>query len=96
MSSGNLYTSIVSPHISEKSMGMRGSSMQYTFKVCPRADKKTVKQAIEEIFKVSVTSIRMINVKGKTKRFGRSLGKRKDIKKAIVSLASGQHIDFMN
>lgn len=82
------------PHISEKSAMAADSSNQYTFSVLPGAQKSEIKEAIEGFFSVSVESVKVMNVKGKTKRTRNGMGRRSDWKKAIVRLAEGQEIDF--
>lgn len=64
------------------------------FKVKLDAAKPDIKQAIETIFKVKIDSVRVVNVKGKTKRFKNTIGKRKSWKKAYVKLKEGYDIDF--
>ena len=65
------------------------------FEVSVDATKPEIKAAVESLFKVDVTGVRTVLTKGKTKRFGRTLGKRKDTKKAYVRIAAGQEIDFV-
>lgn len=79
------------PIISEKSTGAMAEN-KYTFEVHVDANKTQIKKAIEEIFKVKVTKVNTINVEGKMRRYGKFLGKRRDRKKAIVTLAEGQSI----
>ena len=88
------YLEIVkAPVITEKSENDRANG-KYTFKVDPRANKLEIKEAIEKIFKVNVTSIRTINVKPKKRRVGRYYGLTNRTKKAIVTLQEGQTIDL--
>ena len=68
---------------------------RHTFRVAPDATKLEVRKAVEKLFDVTVRGVQMVNVPGKTKRFGSKQGKRSDWKKAIVRLADGQDIDFM-
>lgn len=82
------------PIISEKSANVADSANQYVFKVKKEATKQQIKQAVELMFGVKVDAVRVLNVKGKVKRFGRSLGKRSDWKKAYVTLVSGQTIEL--
>jgi large subunit ribosomal protein L23 len=82
------------PIITEKSSNAGDHSNQYVFKVKQSATKLQIKKAVELMFKVDVESVRVLNVKGKIKRFGRNLGKRSDWKKAYVKLQSGQSIQF--
>ena len=65
------------------------------FKVATDADKTEIKSAVEQLFEVEVTGVRTVNVKGKTKRHGMRMGKRKDWKKAYVTLKEGHDIDFV-
>ena len=81
------------PVITEKSENEKANG-KYTFKVDPRANKLEIKEAIEKIFNVKVTSIRTINVKPKKRRVGRYTGLTNRTKKAIVTLADGQTIDL--
>jgi len=86
------YDTIIAPIITEKATVLSDLN-KIVFKVPLSATKKDVKAAIEALFKVKVTSVNTILVKGKTKRFKGVAGKRSDIKKAIVTLAAGQSID---
>ncbi len=80
------------PVISEKSFSMAEAG-KYVFQVNPDATKTEIKKAVEMAFKVHVTSVHTIIVKGKVKRFGKIFGKRKDLKKAIVTVKSGETIE---
>lgn len=82
---------LIRPIISEKSTAAM-ADRRYTFEVHPDANKVQIKQAVEEIFKVKVQKVNTMNVRGKRKRVGRSVGYRSDWKKAIVTLAEGQSI----
>jgi len=82
---------IYQPVISEKSI-QQGSASKYTFRIDPRADARAVRRAIEKLFKVKVTSVNMVCVKGKPKNVGRARVKRAGWKKAIVTLLPGQTI----
>lgn len=85
---------ILAPHLSEKSSAGSDTKRQYTFKVAITATKPEVRSAVEELFKVKVESVRMIKMKGKSTRFGRTLGKRADWKKAMITLGEGSEIDM--
>ncbi len=85
---------IVAPVISEKSSIAAEQEGRVVFKVEKNATKLQVKNAVELLFDVEVDSVQVLNVKGKVKRFGRTLGKRSDWKKAYVKLKPGQDIDF--
>ncbi|MGH8474794.1 MAG: 50S ribosomal protein L23 [Methylococcales bacterium] len=89
-----LATLIAAPVVSEKSTVAADSWKQFVFKVRKVATKPEIKQAVEKMFNVEVDKVQVANVKGKTKRFGRTLGKRSDWKKAYVKLKPGFDIDF--
>ena len=88
------YDIIKRPLITEKTNNQKEASNQLSFEVDRRANRVEIKKAIESIFKVNVMGVRTMQVKGKVKRRGRILGKRRDWKKAIVKLGPGEHIDF--
>ncbi len=95
MNQARLYSIILGPHISEKATIMAETRNQVAFKVINDASKTEVKEAVEKIFKVSVTGLQILNVKAKTKRTARgSIRKKSNWKKAYVQLAQGQEIDF--
>ncbi|MFD0685630.1 MULTISPECIES: 50S ribosomal protein L23 [Actinomadura] len=84
---------IIAPVVSEKSYGLLDEN-KYTFVVRPDANKTQIKQAVEAVFGVKVTSVNTLNRQGKRKRTRFGYGKRKDTKRAIVSLAEGERIDI--
>jgi large subunit ribosomal protein L23 len=86
---------ILAPQITEKATFIADKYNQVAFKVKKNATKDQVKQAIELMFKVEVTAVNLLNMKGKTKRRGNNYGKRADWKKAYVSLKPGQEINFV-
>jgi large subunit ribosomal protein L23 len=94
MSLNNLYTTVLSPIISEKSNRIGEQSNQYVFQVAVSSNKKDVKEAIEKLFEVKVEDVQILNVKGKTKAFKGKQGKRPNWKKAYVRVQEGQLIDF--
>ena len=94
MSIDKYYNVLVAPVISEKSTLVGEQANQYVFKVSKRANKEDVKNAIELFFNVSVTGVQILNRKGKEKRYGRTVGRRVNEKKAYVSLKEGQTIQF--
>lgn len=94
MNQNRLLQVILSPHVSEKSAMAAENSNQYVFKVAADASKSEVKKAVENLFDVQVDSVRVVNVKGKQKRFGMRQGKRSDWRKAYVRVAAGQEIEF--
>ena len=79
----------IAPHISEKAVAMAENGV-YVFDVPANANKISVAQAVESAFKVEVTDVNMVVIKGKLKRFQKSMGRRKDVKKAYVKLKKGQ------
>jgi large subunit ribosomal protein L23 len=89
-----LMTVLLAPQISEKSTMVGEKHEQVVFRVAPDATKPEIKAAVELLFKVQVESVQVTNVKGKIKRFGRSMGRRANWKKAFVSLKPGQEINF--
>jgi large subunit ribosomal protein L23 len=93
VSNAALYDVLQRPVITEKST-MASEQNKVTFKVRKDADKAQIRQAVEEIFGVTVKSVNTITLKGKTKRFRGLPGQRSDTKKAVVTLAEGQSIDL--
>ncbi len=85
---------IFEPIVSEKSYDLIEDENTYTFVVDRRANKTEIKQAVSSIFDVKVVSVNTMNRKGKLKRTGYVLGKRKDTKRALVKLADGDKIDI--
>jgi large subunit ribosomal protein L23 len=94
MNQERMYQILVSPHVSEKGSLLADEQNQHVFKVLPSATKTEVKQAVEGMFKVKVKKVRILNINGKTKRFGGRMGKRSDLRKAYVTLMPGNDIDF--
>ena len=90
----NLSNVIKAPVISEKGTIAAEKENRFVFKVANRATKLQVKRSVELMFNVEVEKVQLLNVKGKTKRFGRYMGKRSDWKKAYVKLKEGHDIDF--
>ena len=87
-----LMTVLLAPVVSEKSTRVADKNRQYVFRVADDATKPEVKAAVELLFKAKVQSVTVSNVKGKVKRFGRFMGRRRNWKKAYVRLAAGQGI----
>ncbi len=85
---------ILRPVVSEKSYDLIEYNNIYTFVVDRRANKTEIKQAVQDIFDVRVTSVNTMNRKGKRKRTGWVMGKRADVKRALVTLAPGNSIDI--
>jgi len=88
------YSVIKRPLVTEKTTIAREEERKYYFEIDPRATKIDVRNAVEKIFKVKVADIHTVNMKGKRKRMGRIMGKRKDWKKAVVTLAPGASIEI--
>jgi large subunit ribosomal protein L23 len=86
---------LLAPVVSEKTYSLLDEN-KYTFLVHPDANKTEIKIAVEKIFGVKVTAVNTINRKGKARRTRNGLGKRKDTKRAIVSVAAGQSIDIFS
>jgi large subunit ribosomal protein L23 len=90
-----LLTVLVGPHVSEKTATIGEANNQVCFKVRRDSTKKEIAQAVEMLFEVKVNRVTTANVRGKAKRFGQTMGKRADWKKAYVTLAEGHDIDFL-
>ncbi len=89
------YSEIIrSPLITEKGTLVNEQANQVLFRVAPDANKVEIQKAVEQFFNVKVVKVRTVRVLGKTRRVGRSFGRRSDWKKAYVTLAEGQRIDF--
>ena len=94
MEISDLSKIILMPHVSEKSVMLADNVKQQTFRVASSASKKDIKEAVEKLFNVDVTNVNILSVSGKTKVFGRTIGNRKNYKKAYVTLKEGQDIDL--
>ena len=94
MNSERLLMILREPHTSEKTTVLAEKLKQFTFKVLKTATKREIKEAVEVMFKVKVSKVSVVNVKGKKKRFKQSNGQRSDWKKAFVALSPGSDIDF--
>lgn len=95
MNQERLMSVLLGPHVSEKATGVGEAHNQVVFKVRRDASKVEIRKAVEMMFEVKVENVTVSNTHGKLKRFGQSLGRRGDWKKAYVRLAEGQDIDFM-
>jgi len=87
------YDTVLAPVITEKAT-LLSEQNKVVFRVAADASKDEIAAAVESLFKVNVTKVNTLNVKGKTKRFRGITGRRSDVKKAIVTLADGQSIDI--
>ena len=94
MNQERLMKVLLAPIVSEKSTMVADKNEQVAFRVLQDATKPEIKAAVELLFKVQVESVQVANVGGKEKRFGRFMGRRRNWKKAYVSLKPGQEINF--
>lgn len=94
MNQERIFKVLLGPVISEKATMAAERGNQVVFKVTKDAVKREIKAAVEAMFKVTVEQVRVVNVKGKTKRTRHGLGKQNDTKKAYVRLAEGHDINF--
>ncbi|MGD8379804.1 MAG: 50S ribosomal protein L23 [Gammaproteobacteria bacterium] len=95
MNRERLMNVLLGPHVSEKSTLVADESNQIVFRVRRDASKQEIRQAVEMLFEVKVDGVQVVNLRGKRKRFGASVGRRSDWKKAYVKLAEGEELDFM-
>ena len=91
---GRLMQVLVAPIVSEKATMIAEKTNSVTFKVLQDATKYEIKAAVQLMFKVDVQSVAVLNIKGKTKRFGKSVGRRDNIRKAYVTLKAGQELNL--
>ena len=91
---GRLMQVLVAPIVSEKATMIAEKSNSVTFKVLQDATKYEIKAAVELMFKVDVKAVAVLNIKGKTKRFGKSIGRRDNLRKAYVTLKPGQELNI--
>jgi large subunit ribosomal protein L23 len=88
------YEIIKKPLITEKSTIQKEAQNQLTFEVDRKANKVEIGRAVEKVFNVKVVHVRTMRMQGKVKRFGRTIGRRRHWKKAMVTLARGEHVEF--
>lgn len=91
----NMYDIIKKPRLTEKGMTLQEQHNQVVLRVNPNANKIEIKEAMEKLFKVKVSKVRTLNVTGKKKRVGKHMGRTSDWKKAVISLAAGEKLDFL-
>ena len=91
----DVYSIIKKPCLTEKGSTLQELNNQVVMKVDPRANKIEIKEAVEKLFNVKVSKVRTLNMTGKQKRVGRTIGRTSDWKKAVVTLAEGHSIDFL-
>ncbi|WP_233234565.1 50S ribosomal protein L23 [Bordetella sp. LUAb4] len=94
MNTERLMQVLLAPIVTEKATFIAEKNQQVAFRVVDTATKPEIKAAVELLFKVQVESVQVLNRKGKVKRFGRFVGRRRSERKAYVSLKEGQEIDF--
>ena len=94
MNREQLLSVLIAPHVTEKTSLAMQNHNQYTFRVRRDATKVDIRRAVELMFDVKVAGVQVVNEPGKQRRFGRTVGHTQDWKKAYVSLASGQTIDY--
>ena len=94
MNREQLMTVLIAPHVTEKTSLAMQNHNQYAFRVRRDATKIDIRKAVELMFHVKVSGVQVVNEPGKTRRFGRTAGRTQDWKKAYVSLAEGQSIDY--
>jgi len=89
-----LMNVLIAPHVTEKTATAMQNNNQYTFRVKRNATKTDIKAAVELMFEVKVKGVQVVNEPGKSRRFGKTIGRTQDWKKAYVSLVQGQAIDY--
>ena len=94
MNREQLMSVLIAPHVTEKTSLAMQNHNQYTFRVRRDASKTDIRKAIELMFGVKVTGVQVVNEPGKVRRFGRTVGRTQDWKKAYVRLSPGQTIDY--
>jgi large subunit ribosomal protein L23 len=94
MNKERLMQVLLSPVVSEKSTNIADAGRQFAFRVASTATKPEIRKAVEMMFDVKVEQVRVVNIKGKVKRFGHVMGRRNGVRKAYVKLAEGHDIDF--
>ena len=94
MNREQLMSVLIAPHVTEKTSLAMQNNNQYTFRVRRDATKPDIKKAVELMFEVKVAGVQVVTAPGKPRRFGRTVGRTQDWKKAYVSLEKGQTIDY--
>ncbi len=95
MNPERVFTVLREPHISEKVSVLGDAFNQYAFKVATDATKAEIREAVQTLFKVEVKKVTTANVKGKVKKNARGVTRKKNWKKAYITVAQGQEIDYM-
>ena len=91
----NEYQLLIRPLVTEKNMQLHENQNKVFFEVAPNANRIEVKRAVEKVFNVKVEKVNILNQNGKRVRFKMQMGKRKDWKKAIVTLKEGEKVDYL-
>ena len=91
---GRLMQVLIAPIVSEKATMVAEKNNVVTFKVLQDSTKYEIKAAVELMFKVEVKGVSVVNTKGKTKRFGKTIGRRDNVRKAYVTLQPGQELNL--
>ena len=94
MNREQLMNVLIAPHVTEKTATAMQNHNQYTFRVSKNATKTDIKAAVELMFEVKVQGVQVVNEPGKARRFGKTIGRTQDWKKAYVRLVQGQSIDY--
>lgn len=94
MNAERLLQVVLAPVVTEKATMVAETNQQIVFRVAADATKPEIKAAVEHLFNVEVESVQVLNQNGKAKRFGRFQGRRRNERKAYVSLKAGQELDF--
>ena len=94
MNREQLMNVLLAPHVTEKTSTAMQNHNQYCFRVSRKATKTDIKAAVELMFEVKVNGVQVLNEPGKARKFGKLTGRTQDWKKAYVSLAQGQTIDY--
>ena len=94
MNREQLMNVLIAPHVTEKTATAMQNHNQYTFRVKKNATKTDIKAAVELMFEVKVQGVQVVNEPGKARRFGKTIGRTQDWKKAYVRLVQGQSIDY--
>ncbi|MFZ9709138.1 MAG: 50S ribosomal protein L23 [Steroidobacteraceae bacterium] len=94
LSQERLMNVLLAPHVTEKTALAMQNANQYAFRVRRDASKPDIKAAVELMFQVKVDAVQVVNESGKVRRFGKTVGRTQDWKKAYVKLAPGQSIDY--
>ena len=96
MSAGDIYTVLSRPVVTEKTTIQKEDNNQISFRVRVDANKIEIRKAVEKLLGVKVTAVNTLITRGKSRRMGRQIGRRSNWKKAIVTLAPGEDVEFFD